>query len=164
MQMKPNLKPHLAGLGLFLGCLLSAPSYAEIHRDDVPVVKSLADQLEDAAHNVRHHADRQASGFDGREYRMLRSLDRFQRSAVRFDRLMDSYFDNRVEAEAELHDLNRDAERIQNTLYHSPAMIPAVRDWERAERMLAQINRYVYPEPGDGRYEGERRRIGREFE
>lgn len=159
------MKSQLACMGLFLGCLLATPSYAEIHRYDLPVVKSLADQMEDAAQNVRHHADRQASAFDRREYRMLRSLDRFQRSAVRFDRLMDTYFDNRVEAEAELHDLNRDAERIQDTLYHSPAMIPAVREWERAERMLAQINRYVYPDQGDGSlYEGERRWNGREVD
>lgn len=159
------MKPQFAFLGLCLGCLLTAPSYAEVHRDDLPIVKSLADQLEDAAHDVRHDVGSRAPGFDRHEYRMLRTLDRFSRSAARFDRLVDTYFDNRDEAEAELRDLNRDAERIQDTLYRSPAMIGAVRDWERAERMLAQINRYVYPEPGDGSlrsYGGERRWNGRE--
>lgn len=141
------MRSQLASLALLLGCLMSAPSFADIPRQDLPVVKSLTNQLELTAREVQRHADRQTPYLNRDEQWMLRSLDRFRGSAARFDRLLETYFANRAEAEAELRDLNASAEQIRGTVYRSPAMVPVLREWEQAERTLAEINRYAYAEP-----------------
>jgi len=138
------MKRLITSLAMALPLVTAAPSFAEIHRSDLPVVQTIADQLENASRNVQDHAHRQSLNFDPREFRMMQTLDRFHESATRLDRMLDRYFANREDADMELRAMNRDAQRIKETLYRSNEMIPAIHEWERAERMLSEINRYVY--------------------
>lgn len=143
------MKSQLTCLALSLSCLMVTPSYADIPRQDLPVVQSLTTELEQSARDVQRQADRQAPYLTRDEQMMVNSLERFRGSAARLDRLLETYFANRTAAELELRELNANAAQIRGTVYRSPVMVPALRDWENAERTLAQINRYAYAEPRD---------------
>lgn len=143
------MKSKSALLALLLAGLTAAPAFADIPRHSLPVVKSLTNEMDLAARDVQRQADRQAPHLTRDEQFMLYSLERFRNSAARFDRLLETYFANRPAAEAELRELNANAAQIRGTVYRSPAMAPALHNWESAERILAEINRYAYAEPSE---------------
>ena len=118
-----------------------APARA-LHREDIPVLKQLAHEMERLAAHVHRAGEAQAHHFTRREVRLLGSLHHFHGQAAEFHRTVDSYFTSPAPVLAALEHLNADADRVERHIYRAHAMSHVVNDWNRAALLLRQINGY----------------------
>lgn len=131
-------------LPLLVALLLTAgltPARA-LHREEVPIVTRLAQELERRAGHVVQAAAVQAHHFSRREARMLGSLRHFHGQAARLRAGLERYFTHPAQVDQAIAELNEDADRVERYIYRSHAVSHVVADWNRCAALLRQLNRY----------------------
>ena len=141
---------NAVGLLAMLLLILGATPVCALHREEVPLVMRLAQELEQRAGHVAQAASGQAHHFSRREARMLRSLRHFHGQAAQLRLGLERYFTHPAQVDNAIQELNDDADSVERYIYRSHAVSHVVADWNRCAVLLRQINRYF----GGGHHEG----------